>query len=55
MTHPQQQYVQEAQKSLQEARKHLDAACFSCGDISDEDYAALRSAYTLICEAIDKL
>jgi len=55
MTQPQ---VNEAMKMVQclnDAREHLDNACFRMGPVNpnDEQYEKCRTAYGLICEALD--
>ena len=55
MTYEQGMLLWDALQHLGAARSCLNSACHRCGEISDEDYTRFRSAYSAVCEAIDKI
>ena len=56
MTRRQEQFINDAKKSLEEARQWLDLAMYYSGDTMPEnELEKTREAYNNICSAIDKL
>ena len=56
MTPQQHQCIENAIKSLQDARKWLDLAMYYSGSVMPEkEFKKIRESYDLICKANDKL
>lgn len=56
MTRRQEQFINDAKKSLEEARQWLDLAMYYSGEnMPDNELEKTREVYDTICTAIDRL